>query len=119
MKSNYERSIKVTMNETIDGEIRRSSTTLSYDICDYYFGTILHLEDANKAKNDKRYKDPQARYRGWLEDKVRAWAKQQNKAQSSYLERLLLKEIYKHGYQSGLDKNKDNLGLDLQSNNST
>ncbi|MGP4120891.1 hypothetical protein ACTXMV_12370 [Psychrobacter celer] len=113
MKDNYNRNIKVTMDEVVDGEKRRSSTTLNYDICDYYFGTVLHLEDATKARTDKRYKDPKARYRDWLEKTVRAWAKQQKFAQSSYLERLLLREIYNSGYESGLDKNKDNLGLDL------
>lgn len=113
MKDNYTRNIKVTMDEVIDGEKRRSSTTLNYDICDYYFGSILHLKDATKAKTDKRYKDPKARYRGWLEKTVRAWAKQQEVAQSSYLERKLLENIYNTGYKSGLDKNKDNLGLDL------
>jgi hypothetical protein len=110
MKDNYTRNIKVTMDEVINGEKRRSSTTLSYDICDYYFATILYPK---QSKVDGRYKDPKARYRTWLEKTVRAWAKQQEVAQSSYLERKLLENIYNSGYKSGLDKNKDNLGLDL------
>lgn len=113
MKTNYERNIKVTMNEIYQGEERRSSTTLSYVICNYYFANILYPEIAIKAKTDKRYKDPAARYRKWLEGKVIDWAKTQPQARSDVLERALLELIYSHGYKQGLDKNKDNNGLDV------
>lgn len=112
MNTNYERNIKVTMNEVYKGVERRSSTTLSYVICNYYFGEILHPKEAVKA-HDKRYKDPQARYRKWLEGKVTAWAKTQPQARSELLERSLLELIYGNGYKKGLDKNRDNNGLDF------
>nr|WP_181718215.1 hypothetical protein [Psychrobacter sp.] len=113
MKTNYERNIKVTMNEIYQGEQRRSSTTLNYGICNYYFGDILYPEIALKAKTDKRYKDPDARYRKWLEGKVIDWAKTQKQARSDVLERALLELIYNNGYRLGLEKNKDNNGLDV------
>ena len=113
MKTNYERNIKVTMNEIYQGEQRRSSTTLNYGICNYYFGVILYPEIALKSKTDKRYKDPDARYRKWLEGKVTEWAKTQPQARSDVLERTLLELIYNHGYRLGLEKNKDNNGLDV------
>lgn len=113
MKTKYDRNIKVTMNEIHQGEQRRSSTTLSYIICNYYFGDILYPEIAIKAKTDKRYKDPDARYRKWLEGKVTEWAKTQPQARSDVLERTLLELIYNHGYRLGLEKNKDNNGLDV------
>lgn len=113
MKVNYERNIKVTMNEMHEGTERRSSTTLSYGICNYYFGDILNPKEAHKAKNDKRYKDPKARYRKFLEGKVKEWAKTQPQARSELLERVLLELIHAEGYKQGLDKNRDNNGLDL------
>jgi hypothetical protein len=113
MKTNYERNIKVTMNELYEGVQRRSSTTLNYGICNYYFGDILYPETAYKAKNDKRYKDPEARYRKWLESTVTDWAKTQQQARSDVLERALLELIYNDAYRKGLDKNKDNNGLDV------
>lgn len=112
MSTNYERNIKVTMNEVHKGVERRSSTTLSYVICNYYFGEILHSKEAVKAR-DKRYKDRQARYRKWLEGKVTAWAKTQPQARSELLERSLLELIHAEGYRQGLDKNRDNNGLDI------
>lgn len=110
MKTNYERNIKVTMNEIYEGLERRSSTTLSYVICNYYFGDILYPKEAYKAR-DKRYKDPQARYRKWLEVTVTNWAKNQPQARSELLERSLLELIYADAYKRGLDKNHDNHGL--------
>ena len=113
MKIDFERNIKVTMNEVYQGEMRRSSTTLNYGICNYFFGEILYPETAKKAKNDKRYKDPEQRYRKWLVGTVTEWAKTQSQARSDVLERKLLELIYSHGYELGLDKNKDNNGLDV------
>lgn len=112
MKINYERNIKVTMNEIHEGVERRSSTTLSYAICNYYFGNVLHPKEAYKAR-DKRYKDPKERYRKWLEGKVKDWAKNQPQARNDLLERSLLELIYADGYKKGLDKNRDNNGLDI------
>lgn len=112
MKTNYERNIKVTMNEIYQGEERRSSTTLSYVICNYYFADILYPKEAAKSL-DKRYSDPKARYRKWLEKTVIDWAKTQKQARSDVLERTLLELIYNNGYRLGLEKNKDNNGLDV------
>lgn len=112
MKNNYESNIKVTMDEVNQGVKRRSSTTLSYGICNYYFGEILYPKDAEKAY-DKRFKDPDARYRVWLVKRVTEWAKTQSQARSDVLERALLELIYNNGYRQGLDKNKDNNGLDI------
>ena len=50
MKSDFERNIKVTMNEVYQGEMRRSSTTLNYGICNYFFGEILYPETAKKLR---------------------------------------------------------------------
>lgn len=112
MKTNYERNIKVTMNEVYEGVERRSSTTLSYVICNYYFADILYPKEAAKSL-DKRYTDPQARYRKWLEKVVIDWAKTQHQARSDVLERTLLELIYSNGYKLGLEKNRDNNGLDV------
>lgn len=113
MKNEYERNIKVNMNEIYEGEERRSSTTLNYGICDYCFGKVLFPEVAENARNDKRFKDPRARYRQWLVAQVTSWAKTQKQARSDILERALLDLIYNNAYELGLDKNKDNNGLDV------
>ncbi len=113
MKNKYESNIKVTMNEVYEGVKRRSSTTLNYGICSYYFGDILEPEAAKKAKSDKRYSDPQQRYRDFLVERVTEWAKTQEQARSDVLERSLLELIYNNAYKAGLDKNKDNLGFDI------
>lgn len=110
MKNDYERNIKVTMNEVHQGETRRSSTTLNYGICNYFFGKILYPK---KAKLDKRYKEPEKVYRAWLVATVTDWAKTQPQARSDILERTLLELIYTNGYKQGLDKNKDNNSLDF------
>lgn len=112
MNTNYERNIKVTMNEVYEGVERRSSTTLSYVVCNYYFAEILYPKEAAKSL-DKRYKDPQSRYRKWLEKTVTDWAKTQPQARSDALERTLLELIYDKAYKSALDKNRDNHALDL------
>lgn len=113
MKNNYESNIKVTMNEVNEGVKRRSSTTLNYGICSYYFGDILEPEAAKKAKSDGRFKDPQQRYRDFLVNRVTEWAKTQSQARSDVLERSLLELIHMSGYRAGLDKNKDNNGFDV------
>lgn len=113
MKNDYERNIKVTMNEVHQGETRRSSTTLNYGICNYFFGDILYPKIASKARHDKRYKEPEKRYRAWLVATVTDWAKTQPQARSDILERTLLELIYTEGYKQGLNKNKDNNGLDF------
>jgi hypothetical protein len=113
MKNEYERNIKVNMNEVNEGEERRSSTTLNYGICDYCFGKVLFPELADNARNDKRYRDPKTRYRQWLVAQVTSWAKTQKQARSDVLERALLDIIYTEGYAQGLAKNKNNNGLDV------
>ena len=112
-KENYERNIKVTMNEDRGGEIVRTSTTINYGICDYYFGRILYPDEALKAKNDKRYRNPMARYRKWLESVVREWSKTQTTAESRVLEMALLEQIYKSAYNRAILENKNSMGLEL------
>jgi len=107
------RNIKVTMNEEIAGITRRSSTTLSYVICDYYFGVVLYPDKALKAKSDKRFSDTSDNYRKWLENEVREWAKTQPQARSVLLERTMIEAIYNKGYNDGIAKNKDNHSLDI------
>lgn len=110
MKNDYNKNIKVNIYETsaIDNAVRRTSTTLNYQICDYYFATLLDAKSANRAL-EKGLKT----YRAWLVSRVQEWATAQNYANSNHLEFKLLKEIYELGYRQGLDKNKDNLGLDI------
>lgn len=110
MKNDYNKNIKVNIYETsaIDSTVRRTSTTLNYQICDYYFGTLLDAKSANRAL-EKGLKT----YRAWLVSRVQEWATAQNYANSNHLEFKLLEEIYGLGYRQGLDKNRDNLGLDI------
>lgn len=112
-KKDTVRNIKVTMNETVLGVDRRSSTTLSYVICDYYFGVIMYPEQADKVKNDKRFKDTDAHYRKWLENHVKEWAKTQPQARSMLLERTMLEGIHDKAFRDGVRANKDNHGLDV------
>ena len=110
MKSDYNKNIKVNIYETsaLDKTVRRTSTTLNYQICDYYFGTLLDAKSASKALS----KGLKA-YRAWLVSCVQDWANTQNYANSNHLEFKLLEEIHSFGYRQGLDKNKANLGLDI------
>lgn len=112
-KKDTMRNIKVTMNETVLGVERRSSTTLSYVICDYYFGVVMYPEQAAKVKNDKRFKDTDAHYRQWLENQVKKWAKTQPQARSMLLERTMLEGIHDKAFRDGIRANKDNHGLDV------
>lgn len=104
--SNPTKNIKVNIPAT--STTKRSSTTLSYVVCDYYFGDLL--SPASKSKLSKSGK-----YRSWLESTVQAWVYSLEGApvSTSYLERSLLDLIRDHCYRAGLDKNKDNLGLDI------
>lgn len=99
------KNIKVNISATSDR--KRSSTTLSYVICDFYFGDIVNPPVKKKLKSDK--------YRSWLEDMAQKWVNSLECALVSniYLEYRLLGLIRDHSYHAGLTKNKDNLGLDL------
>ena len=112
-KKETQRNIKVTMNETVTGVERRSSTTLSHVICDYYFGVVMYPDQALKVKNDKRFKDTDAHYRKWLESQVKEWVKTQPQARSMLLERTMIEAIYHKAFKDGLDANRDNLGLNI------
>lgn len=104
--TNATKNIKVNIPAT--ASTKRSSTTLSYVVCDYYFGDLLN--PTSKSKFSKTGK-----YRSWLESTVQAWVYGIEGAQvsTSYLERSILDLIRDHCYRAGLDKNKDNLGLDI------
>lgn len=86
---------------------KRSSTTLSYTVCDFFFGDIVNPAVKKKLKSDK--------YRSWLEDMAQDWVNNLDYALVSnvYLEYQLLCLIRDHSYEQGLRKNSDNLGLDL------
>jgi len=113
VKKELLRNIKVTMGESVLGVERRSSTTLSYVICDYYFGVIMYPDEALRAKSDKRFSNPDANYRKWLENRVKLWAKTQPLARSMLLERTMLEGIHREAHKDGLQANKDNHGLDV------
>ena len=90
-----------------NGSQKRSSTTLSYTICNYFFAEVLFLKE-------KKPKQPSA-YRKWLVEKVQNWTNEQEltKANSQILESLMLKELYEIAYKKGRDDSKENLSLDL------
>lgn len=104
--SNPTNNIKVNIPAT--ASTKRSSTTLSYVICDYYFGDLLNPSCKSKLSKS-------GKYRPWLESTVQTWVYSLEGApvSTSYLERSLLDLIRAHCYKAGLDKNKDNLGLDV------
>ena len=117
MKSKYEKNIQVNVNYTDeDGNKKRTTTTLNYGICRYLFCDVLHPEQSNKALNDKRCKDPRTRHRKWLETVTQEYVREYLKCDSSnsnVIEQELLNEIFNRGYRAGLEKNKDNHGLDV------
>lgn len=117
MKQSHTKNIKVNiyvrdfLSEDKDKKIR-TSTTLNYQICDFYFSSCLYPEEARKLTKSKA-RNSLAKYRKWLIGKVQEWANSQSVAISSHLEEKLLREIYAHGFEKGLDKNRENLGLDV------
>lgn len=86
----------------------RTSTTLNYDMCDLYFGECLYFDEGRKA-----FKKSMENYRKWLITKAQDWLNEQTIYSPRRIDQMLLKAIYEHAYKQGLDKNKDNLGLDL------
>ena len=113
-KSDLFKNIKVNIYEESylheDKKMVRTSTTLNYQICNFYFGQTLHRDEYNKMHLSLT-DAARAKYRKWLEAKVQEWANDKHIALASRLEERLLQELYEHGYQKGLDRNKDNLGL--------
>lgn len=111
MPVNYFKNIKVNVTAVdLDGIKHRTSTTVSYSICKYYFGSLLYPEQAQEAikgQGEARL----ASYRKWLVGAVQCWVNKQDTilCQSAFIEVMLLQEIHAHGYKKGLDKNKDNL----------
>ena len=73
----------------------------------------MYPDEALRAKSDKRFTNPEANYRKWLEDKVKQWAKTQPLARSMLLERTMLEGIHRKAHKDGLQANKDNHGLDV------
>ncbi len=99
------KNIKVNIPAT--AHRKRTSTTLSYVICDFFFGGIVNLELRMKLTDDE--------YRSWLESKAQKWVDSLDYSfmPNWFLETLLLQLIRDHSYDEGLQKNKHNLGLDL------
>lgn len=99
------KNIKVNIPATEDR--KRTSTTLSYVICDFFFGDIVNPQAKSKLKA--------AKYRSWLEDMAQKWVNGLEGALISNvsLEYQLLALIRDHSYHAGLIKNKDNLGFDI------
>lgn len=113
MKNDYTKNIKVNIYEVNrDGSKKRTSTTLSYQICDFYFSKCLYSAEAEKILTQSTV-GVFKKYREFLVARVQGWANTQTTAISSQLEAKLLNEIYAHAYQEGLKKNKDNLGLEF------
>lgn len=104
-KSKYERNIKVNA-KTSSG---RTSTTINYTLCNYYFFHALEKEKEAKFKTiDERRK--------WLERQVQTWVNEQPTAcvDSGYYEEMLAKSIFNEGIRRAKELyHSDNLQLDL------
>ena len=115
MKPSYTKNIKVNiyvrdfLSEESDKKIR-TSTTLNYQICDHYFSR-LHRKEADKLRKSK--KTTTAVYRKWLTGKAQEWANEQCVAISTHLEDKMLYDLTALAFKEGLEKNRDNLGLDV------
>lgn len=104
----YDASIQVNIKFFDENSSqKRSSTTLSYTICNYFFAEVLFLKEKKPRRPDL--------YRKWLVEKVQNWTNEQEltKANSQILESLMLKELYEIAYKKGRDDSRENLSLDL------
>lgn len=102
--SEYTKNIRVNVILTKDGSKVRTSTTLNFALCDFYFGNVL-----NTKKQRELMQKGMDKYRDWLIDTVQEWVKKQLNQTQQNLEFVLLEKIYEAGYNAGI-------GTDRQTN---
>lgn len=93
----YTKNIRVNVILTKDAVKTRTSTTLNFALCDFYFGNVM-----NKNKQLTLMQKGMDKYREWLIDAVQEWVKKQHNQTQQNLEFLLLEKIYEEGYNSGI-----------------
>lgn len=122
-KLDYCKNIKVNVyvrdRSSGSGAMKRTSTTLNYGICKFYFSECLYTQEARQTKFQGSDRACAELRRQWLVAKVQEWVNAQTSdtqfvADSLYFESKLLNLIYQHGYERGLERNSSNLGLDLK-----
>ncbi|MGP5313694.1 MULTISPECIES: hypothetical protein [Psychrobacter] len=76
MKNRAIKNIKVNIyTANIDGSKTRTSTTLSYAICDFYFGNCLFPIESREILNLGK---GLIEYRKWLTAKAQEWVNEQH-----------------------------------------
>lgn len=95
--SEYTKNIRVNVILTKDGSKVRTSTTLNFALCDFYFGNVL-----NTKKQRELMQKGMDKYRNWLVDTVQEWVKKQLNQTQQNLEFVLLEKIYEAGYEAGI-----------------
>lgn len=104
-KSKYERNIKVNAKTSIG----RTSTTINYVLCNYYFSCALERDKG--VKFETLYER-----RKWLEREVQSWVNEQDTitVDSGCYEEMLARLIFNTGLERAKEiYNSDNLQLDL------
>lgn len=105
-KASHKRNIKVNV-KTNTG---RTSTTINYVLCNYYFSFALERDKTINFKSADQY-------RKWLEQQVQEWVNEQgikSIVDSSYYEELLVRSIFNEGVERAQTLYKsDNLQLNL------
>ena len=95
--SEYTKNIRVNVILTKDGSKVRTSTTLNFALCDFYFGNVL-----NGKKQKELMQKGMNKYRDWLVLAVQSWVKEQVHQEQQRLEFTLLEKIYDSGYKRGM-----------------
>lgn len=95
--SDYTKNIKVNVVISRDGSKVRTSTTLNFALCDFYFGNVL-----NTKKQRELMQKGMDKYRDWLISTVQSWVKDQTYQEQQTLEFTLLEKIYDSGYKKGM-----------------
>lgn len=97
--SDYTKNIKVNIVALRASKPVRTSTTLHFDLCDFYFGKVC-----NTKKREELMQSGMSNYRTWLEKAVQVWVKEQPVQQQQRLETTLLSAIYEEGMKKGMNK---------------
>lgn len=95
--SEYTKNIKVNVVISRGDSKVRTSTTLNFALCDFYFGNVL-----NGKKQRELMQKGMNKYRDWLVLTVQAWVKEQAHQEQQRLEFTLLEKIYDSGYKRGM-----------------
>lgn len=99
--SEHTKNIRVNVILTKEAAKIRTSTTLNFGLCDFYFGNVK-----NKHKQMALMQKGMDKYREWLIDTVQEWVKKQHNQTQQNLEFVLLEKIYEAGYSSGIGTDK-------------